>query len=186
MITYKTAAKFPQKEDFSLPVMTGLPLFKEGLHPVIRFLVSFFRRRSYLITEDYITYIDYLHLYVVIPKTYIYDIASIPAFVPGTQHDGPLMYGSCPHDMGYEFGGLFLSAGTTGTFTFHRISRKDLDRLFRRMNDKSNKMPRYNKLAELAVRWFGARNYGREQIEQSKWGNRRAYMKSVLKNPLQS
>ena len=99
MITYKTEAKFPPKEDCSLPVMTGLPLFKEGLHPVIRFIVSFFRRR---------------------------------------------------------------------------------------MNDKSNKMSRYNKLAELAVRWFGARNYGRERIEQSKWGNRRAYMKSVLKNPLQS
>ena len=162
-------SKFPDKEDYSLPVMQGLPMFSDDTWTLTRFLLAPFKRRKYIFTEDYFTFVDHVQMWVCIPRGYIYDIASIPLFLPGASHDGPLMYGAGPHDFIYGYGGLYLSKGPGFSFLFTEIGKEKGDMIFSTMNNKSNKMITLNEISRIILDKFGGPNYKPQDITLVEW-----------------
>ncbi len=161
---------FSSKDSVKLPQsLNPLPLFPEKTPAYVRFLLSPFKRRRYLFNEDYFTYIHHLKAWVAIPKNFVFDFASVLQVIPGMVHDGIFAYGSAPHDFGYRFGGLYLSKGPGHPFIYEQLSRKDLDLVFKTMNDASNKLPKLNEAARIALRLFGKRNFKAYDVTKVDW-----------------
>lgn len=171
MITYTPINPiFPNQHIANLPKgLEPLQLWPDDTGVLKRFFLSPFKRRKYIFNQDYITYIPILGKYCVIPANFVYDMASIPALMPGCAHDGILFYGAGPHDFLYRFGGLFLYDDLIGEFVFTEFSHLESDAIFTSLNNKSNKLPRTNQAAEKILNMFGVASYQPRGISKVDW-----------------
>lgn len=135
--------KYPPINLVNEPVIQGVPLvdpnegyFKQMAHWFL------FKRKRYLVKEDYFTYCPYLSAWIGIPKNTGYDGASVPRFPFGVflRPNGILFYGSLPHDFGVRFGGMFLSQGVGKPYTFVSMSKEKIDFVFDNLNQKASKL----------------------------------------------
>ena len=98
--------------------------------------------------------------YIVIPKGFVYDGASIPSILTNILPAVGYKYdrASCLHDW------LYTAINT------HNYSRKECDKLFYEamLSDKVNK--NLAKLIYLAVRVFGAKYYGGDVVIRDSYG----------------
>jgi hypothetical protein len=160
---------FPPKEKANLPKTNALPLWPEGTGKFKWFFISPFKRRNYIYEYDYITYISSLKKFCFIQKNFVYDAASIPQVIPGCAHDGPLFYGSGPHDYGYRFRGMYLSEGPEHPFIWTYLTHFQCDEMFTSLNDKENGLPCSNRVIELVLNGAGYFSYGQRDIRDVDW-----------------
>lgn len=142
-------------KELHLPIVRGVIETKE-----ISFLKRIWRffsfRRKFEVMENYILWWEELQMFVLIPKTFIYDGASVPKLL-GTFYStvGVLFLGAGPHDIGYRYEGLFLINPITGELVFQRMSKRTLDDLFDNMCKKETGMSFASRLAKNTVRFIG-------------------------------
>ena len=126
------------------------------------------KRSKYLVVEDEFLYIPMLSTWCFIPKNFVYDNASIPrVFGFVLRPDGILSYGALPHDFGYRFGGLMLSAGPEYPYNFVRLEKKTIDDVFCDLNNRVSGLKAVNRMAEWAVEVFAPWNP--QDIEKVDW-----------------
>lgn len=171
MITYIPDADvyWPKKDEVNFPDTIALPLWPEGTGAFKWFFLSPFKRRESIFNVDYITYIPSLGKYCLIRKNFVYDGASVPQTVPGCSPDGPLYYGSGPHDHLYRFGGLYLSDGPDQPFIFTEFTHFESDKIFTSLNNKANNLPRSNDIVEKILNVAGLITYRPRDISQVDW-----------------
>lgn len=160
---------WPEKHEVNFPDVTALPLWPENTGAFKWFFLSPFKRRRDIINIDYITYIPCLKKYCLIKKNFVYDKASVPQVVPGCSPDGPLYYGSGPHDHLYRFGGLYLSEGPGQPFIFTKFSHLESDAIFTSLNNKANNLPKSNYTVEKILNIAGLITYKPRDITTVDW-----------------
>ena len=167
----KSTDLWPEENEINLPNQQMLlPLFSTKTPTWKKVLIMFFIRRKYMFESNYITYIPCINKYCLIRKFFTHDWASIPMALRGlSSADGIFAYGAPVHDFGYRFSGLFLADEKGEVFTFTKVSRKDLDKIFTNRNDISTGLLTINKVAYNIIRWFGALNYAKVDVETVEW-----------------
>jgi hypothetical protein len=116
--------------DNHLPIVRGVVENKQ---------ISFFKRlwrffsfkRKWEIIENYILWCISLQAFILLPKKFIYDGASVPKALGAIYSTiGVLYLGAGPHDLGYRYEGLFLIDPVSGELRFQKMSKKELDEIF--------------------------------------------------------
>ena len=96
------------------------------------------------------------HPTIVIPAGFIFDGASIPKplrwFLSPV---GILLIPSLVHGFGYRYNYLLCKAGDTHEWHMRDAGKAELDLLFLEIANHANGLPILNKLAYLAVKYFG-------------------------------
>lgn len=138
-------------KELHLPILRGVLETKE---------ISFFRRilrffsfnRKFEVMEDYILWWEDIQKFILIPKTFIYDGASVPKLL-GTIYStvGVLFLGAGPHDVGYRYEGLFLIDPITGELIFQKMSKDELDVLFDELCRQETGMSTATRLAKYVL-----------------------------------
>jgi hypothetical protein len=112
-----------------------------------RFLV--FSRRFCLL-EHHIFWIPILERFCFIPKTFVYDGASVPKILNFLyMATGLLFYGSLPHDFGYQYAGLLLVNSNSNRIEFEHFTKHELDIIFEQLSAMESGMPIMSKLARI-------------------------------------
>jgi len=134
--------QWPDVKDCSYPITqkrTQVDLSKNVFGRIIDWL---FTRPTFIIVQDYYTYVPSLNKWVFLPYNFVYDYASVPKFFGFLlSPTGILAYGSGPHDFGFRFGGLMLSDGPSDPYEFYVMNQKEIDTVLRSLTDKSSMLP---------------------------------------------
>jgi hypothetical protein len=150
-------------------MIVDLSTLNKDIHfPIIKFLPSrkskniferiwnfVFFRRECLVLEHYIFWCDYLKLWVLIPKGFIYDMASVPKllnFIYKTT--GLLLYGSISHDFGYRYNCLLHVNELTGHVYIKEYSKHKLDVIFEHLNTEESNLSVASFIARVALSIF--------------------------------
>lgn len=135
-------------KELHLPVLKGVLETKEisFIRRVFRFF-SF--NRKFEVMENYFLWWEEKQRFILIPKTFIYDGASVPKLL-GTIYStvGVLFLGAGPHDVGYKYEGLFLVNPDTGELVFQKMSKSELDVLFDELCRQETGMSTATRLAK--------------------------------------
>lgn len=152
------------------PVLKPLPLLNQTGAGYFKRLKQLFIRRNYILVEDFFLYTELLDGWLYIPRNFVYDNASIPFWLRGfSSPDGPLLFGSIPHDFGCRFGCVLFASYNGGPFEVRDLEKEDIDKLFRTLNDRQNELYIFNSLAYCAVRIGGFFSYRPQDIYEVDW-----------------
>lgn len=129
--------------------------------------------------DDWWAYIDHLGRHWVVPKGFVYDLASIPPWLWWLQW-GPWNNGAVLHDFAYNFGHSFILKNNQ--LIKQELSKKEADDLFaditfttvQQFEHKNAPLWRIG-LMHLAVSWFGRGFWAQSGSEKAK----RVYGKSL-------
>jgi len=128
------------------------------------------KRREYMFERDWIVYVPCLEAWCIIRANFVHDWSSIPrALTLITDHDGILAPGAPLHDHGYRFGGVYLAEEERAPFFFTKMTRNELDKMFRDQNTWYNGLPVFNQSAYLALRAGGWANFKPRPIAYEDW-----------------
>lgn len=111
----------------------------------------------YILNEDYrfsLKYVDGHRRYFKVPKGFLFDGASVPRlfmFLIGLERDGVHRAGSLIHDYIYRNKGVIKS----NCRCVFRLTRKQGDQLFYKVNKDRGLKSWHNRIAYLTVRGFG-------------------------------
>lgn len=106
--------------------------------------------------EDYILWAECIKKYIIIPKGFIFDGASVPKILHSLLGPtGLLLLGACPHDFGYRYHGLIVADEDSCSITFKRYAKHQLDLVFQNLCQLESSVVTSAWLAEKAVQWFG-------------------------------
>lgn len=148
-------------------------LTKEVIFPVVRaipekriftFLQRLFRfltyRRRWELMKDYAIWSETLKAFIIVPKTFIFDGASVPKLFHNLLGPtGLLLLGACPHDFGYRYGGLIVYYPNLRHVSFKLFMKHDLDKVLQELSARESSVPFTAWVAKIAVKMFGRRNY---------------------------
>lgn len=172
MTTYTPykSVRWPGKDEKRLPEnQRMLPMWPEQTTYWER-IKRIGKRREYMFVNDWIAYLPCLSSWCVIRANFVHDWASIPRLMQATTSADGIFAGAAPfHDFGYRFSGLYLSDKIDTPFVFTPMSRLELDQMFLHHNIWINGLPGSDEAAYLALRAFGAMNYGQMDIEKADW-----------------
>jgi len=120
-----------------------------------RILDWLFNKPLFMVMEDFYIYVPCLVKWVFIPKNFVFDFASVPKalwflFSP----TGILAIGSLPHDFGFRFGGLMVSAGPEDPYKFVVMGQRAIDKVLESLTDKDANLPLVSKLVSWSLRIF--------------------------------
>lgn len=142
-------------KDIHFPIIRGIVETKEisFLKRILRFF-SF--KRSFEIMEDYVIWCESIQGFVLLPKKFIYDGASVPKIL-GMFYStvGVLFLGAGPHDLGYKYEGLFLVDPVSGEVSFQKMSKSELDEIFNCLCTRETGMSIASGLARNTLSIFG-------------------------------
>lgn len=161
--------QWPDKDAaVEFPLTRKLPLVNKNDNTGKQIWDWLTKRSKYLLVKDDFVYIPMLNAWSFIPRNFVYDNASIPrVFGFVLRPDGILSYGALPHDFGYRFGGLMLSAGPAYPYQFVELSKKTIDQVFKDLNNRVSNLKVVNAAAEWAVDTFAPWNP--TDIEKIDW-----------------
>lgn len=113
-------------------------------------------RRKFMVIEDYVLYVPSLEKHIFVPKTFVFDGASVPKILNGIfSPNGMLLLGACPHDFGYRYQGLIVVERSTGLLEFESFTKKQLDSIFKDLCEWESGMPIASSTATTALSLFG-------------------------------
>ena len=136
--------------------------------------------RKYQLMDDYIIWCEYLKRFIFIPKSFIYDGASVPKLLNGIfGTTGVLFFGALPHDFGYNYNGLLLLDDILDGFYqedcpsnyeiyFKKFSKNELDKIFRELCTQESGMKFGSYVATFALTLFGFFDWNRKRKNKSK------------------
>jgi len=133
----------------NMPTVKPIP-FPEG-KGYFKTLLSYIR--WWEVVEDYKVTIPGI-VPIVIPRGFIFDGASIPKlFWNLMSPTGILLIPGIIHDYAYRYHGLIIEEH--GVQSYRYMSKGEADALFLEIADYANGLPILNKIAYLAVKWYG-------------------------------
>lgn len=140
----------------NFPIIQAMQIVKEDDVSKKLFKFGTFRRR-FRVIEDYLCWCKYLNRFILIPKGFVFDGASIPKIINSIfSPTGVLFYGALPHDFGYKYGGLLLIDKTVHkVLEFHHFSKSDLDEIFQELCAQESGMKVGSAVATFALKMFG-------------------------------
>jgi hypothetical protein len=128
------------RDGIVLPITQAQPIDTKGKGRLHQVWIWLTQSRTYRIMEDYVIYIPWLDLEILIPEGFIYDGASVPRlFWPLLPPDGILLVPALPHDFGYVYDCLINYKDRT--VVHDGAGRAFWDKLFREMAVATNGMP---------------------------------------------
>lgn len=113
-------------------------------------------RRRFSICAPAVIWSDYIKEYIYLPKTFIFDGASVPKALNNFYGPtGILLYGAPPHDFGYRYAGLLLVDQDTLEVFFEPYSKTTLDKIFKQHCTAENGLPKASFVARLGLKIGG-------------------------------
>lgn len=154
-------------KELHLPVVQGVLETKEiSFWKRVKRFFSF--RRKFEVKENYFLWCEELRAFIFIPKTFVYDGASVPKQLGFLYSSTGVLYlGAGPHDLGFMYGGLLLVDEYTGELYFEEFNQQELDDLFRNLCTAETGMKFATSLARTAVSW-GAKGIWNKYRKQNK------------------
>jgi len=123
-----------------LPITQGQPILTKGKSRPQQIKAWLTESRQYMVMEDYVIFIPWLNLEILIPKGFIYDGASVPRVLwPLLQPDGILLIPAIIHDFGYRYN-AYVRYGDN-TIVCAGVGKAFHDRLFKNVAVAVNDMP---------------------------------------------
>lgn len=138
----------------NMPTVKPVPLKTKGKMNWFKKHLKLLAIRRWRLVEDYILPLgeDYG---LIVPKPFVFDFASVPRiFWPLLSPVGILLVGSVFHDFGYRYNGLLIVTPDRGV-VFLKLSRLEIDELFKLITVKVNAMKLVPEVAEKVVNVFG-------------------------------
>ncbi len=88
-------------------------------------------RRWFEVDADYVLWVPILGSYIFVPKTFLFDGASVPKILNSIfSPTGILLLGALPHDFGYRYEKLILIDEMTGELYIRSFTKSELDEIF--------------------------------------------------------
>lgn len=122
-----------------------------------KFKKFFTYRRKWEVIEDYIIWSEFLKSFILIPKSFPFDGASVPKVLHSALNStGILLLGAGPHDFGYRYKCLILVHPLSGQIHCKKFNRKELDRIFESLCSRESGLPVVSKISKGVLRMFGS------------------------------
>lgn len=135
-----------EKPAVKMPHMRPVPILTNGLPRFKALWVWVKSIRKWEITEDWYFFIEYLNIWIMIPKGFIFDGASIPKLLRNLFSPvGILFLPGLLHDYGYRFGHLLVNDNQGIYPVLNDFTRNDWDKLFRNVAVQINGFKYLNK-----------------------------------------
>jgi len=158
------------KKGIVMPIVQPIPIVKlpEESSWWNRFKSKFKRKflykRKWDLIDDYIFYVPWLDKWIMIPKSFKFDFASVPKILNGIYGStGLLLYGSLVHDFGYKYSAiLFIDPDTNNTYV-ETWSKSELDQLFNQLNEYETNMKFGTDSAYFGLVLFGSGSWDRHR-----------------------
>ena len=141
--------------EVAMPKYEPIPLVTKGMSWWQRVKATYITPRQHALTENYLVYYKPWRCWLVMPKKFPFDGASIPRWlwwlIPPM---GIFLVPSLPHDLGYRYGEL-ICLYDNGNVVYCKIHKEDVDKVFHTLSDSINQMPISSWVAWQAVVWMG-------------------------------
>lgn len=136
----------------NMPSVEPVPIPTKNIN-IFKQYLKLFSPRKWKLNKNYVLKLTD-NISIFIPREFKMDFASIPRPLWGIlAPTGPLLVGSCFHDFGYRYGGILIIF--KNEMIFERLSKSEIDLLFKLITQKVNEITGFATIAETAVKVFG-------------------------------
>jgi len=140
-----------------MPILRPIPIPTKGKSFWGKIKAWLFTSRKWMLVEDYLLYVTFLHMELKVPAGFIFDGASIPRLfwnllIP----TGILLIPAIFHDYAYRHHHLLSDSGKV----VYKKDRKFFDKMFLEISYQVNGIRTTDKVAWYLLRLFGGKAYG--------------------------